>query len=291
MRVLVTGGSGLVGRYVVNGLAEVYLVEVVDIKALHRSDIPLHRVDVLDLPALVPLIKGFDVVVHLAGIPHPLNDPPEQVFRVNTLGTFNVLEASARNGVQQVIFMSSESTLGFAFYAQRHWPEFLPVDETHPLRPQDAYGLSKVAGELLCEGVTRKTGMQTICLRAPWIWVPEEKAFYRQLVEDYTKWHKNLWAFVHVSDVVQAVRLAIQQTHQLSGHDSFFISADENWTGKESRVLAQEYYPETRKIADSFRGAQSFISTEKARNALGFTPLYRAEDIFNTTVEPILFKG
>ena len=281
MKILVTGGSGLVGRSVVDELAKSHTVEALDLKPLHRSDIRFHRADVLDLPALLSVVKGFDVVVHLAGIPHPLNEPAERVFRVNTLGTFHMLEASARSGVKQFIFMSSESTLGFAFSTKRHWPDYIPIDERHPLRPQDAYGLSKVTGELLCAATTRKTGMQTICLRAPWIWAPEEKEFYKRLIDEYPQWYKNLWAFIHVSDVAQAIQLVLEKGSHLAEHDVFFLCAEQNWTGKDSRALLKEFYPETKTLAQDFQSSLSLISSAKARQAFGFSPKYKADDIFS----------
>lgn len=274
-----TGGSGLIGRYVVDELMQGHSVEVLDIKSPHRLDVVFHRVDILDFASVEQTVRGYDAVVHLAGIPHPLNDPAEKVFQVNTLGTFHLLEAAARNGIRKFVFLSSESTLGFAFCTTRMWPEYIPIDEQHPLRPQDPYGLSKVAGELLCAGYSRKTGMQTICLRPPWVWVPEEKAVYRQLIAEYPQWYKNLWAFIHVQDVARAIQLALEESN-VPTHDVYFICADENWTGQESRTLLGRFYPETKTIAEDFQGKQSLLSNAKAKRAFGFAPRYRAEDIF-----------
>ena len=280
MNVLVTGGSGMVGKYVVEELSKSHTVGVLDIRNPKTPHHTYHRADILSLAATTKAVKGYDVVVHLTGIPHPLNDPPEKVFQVNTLGTFNVLEACAQNGVRKFIFMSSESTLGFAFSKMRMWPEFVPITEKHPLRPQDAYGLSKVSSELLCSGYGRTYGLQTICLRAPWIWVPEKKEieFYKKLVAEYTKWPKNLWAYIHVLDVASAIALSIER--ELSEmHSAFFICADENWTGKESLRLLKKFYPETKHIASTFRGRASFISNRLARKKLGFVPRFTASDL------------
>ena len=280
MKILVTGASGLVGRYVVNELAREHTVEMLDIKAPRRYDLPFHPVNVLEGELVRDVVRGFDAVIHLAGIPHPLNDPPEKVFRVNTIGTYNILEACAVNGIEKVVFMSSESTLGFAFASIPMVPLYIPIDEQHPLLPQDPYGLSKVSCELLCGGFTRRVGMRTICLRAPWIWVPEEKEiqFYRQLISNYPQWYKNLWAYIHVEDVVQAIRLAL--TVKLpQRHGTFFICADENWTGQESRVLLNKYYPEVSDIRPDFSGMMSLISNKKAHDELGFSPKYSAKDL------------
>jgi nucleoside-diphosphate-sugar epimerase len=162
------------------------------------------------------------------------------------------------------------------------WPESLPIDEGHALRPQDPYGLSKVTCELICAGFSRRTGMQTICLRPPWVWVPEPKeiAFYRQLREEYPKWYKNLWAYIHVYDVAKAVRQCIE-SQNLPAHDSYFISAPETWVDVASRELAEQYFSETRTMTASFQGMSSFISCEKAKKAFGFSPLYSWQDVFS----------
>jgi UDP-glucose 4-epimerase len=280
MRILVTGGSGLIGRYVIDELTRSHDVENLDRRKPHRTDIPFHEVDLLDAAQAGSRIRGYDAVVHLAGIPHPLNDPAERVFRTNTLGTFNVLEACAANGIRKVVFMSSESVLGFAFSTTRMWPEYLQIDERHPQRPQDPYGLSKVCCEQLCQGFSRRTGMQTICLRPPWVWVPEpdEIKMYRQLRSEYQKWHKNVWAYIHVFDLAKAVRQCVEATN-LPDHDAFFVCASDNWTDAESRSLAMEYYPETKEILPGFTGNCSFISTTKARKSFGFSPGYSWRDI------------
>lgn len=280
MHILITGGSGLVGRYVVDALAKDNTVDVLDIRTPHRSELKHIRADVLDLSAVKKTVTGYDAVIHLAGIPHPLDNPADEVFRVNSIGTFNMLEACAENGIKQFVLMSSESTLGFAFALTRMVPLYLPIDEHHPLRPQDPYGLSKVTCELLCEGYSRRHGMSTVCLRAPWIWISEDKErkLYRQLVTEYSKWYKNLWAFIHVIDVAQAIANALKA--QLDNrHERFFITADHNWTGKDSRELASQFYPEITDYRSDFVGAASFISSDKAKRMLHFLPRMSVNDI------------
>jgi len=283
MRMLVTGGSGLVGRYVVDELASAHQVETLDLKKPRRTDLPFHQVDCLNETDVKRRVRGFDAVVHLAGIPHPLNDPPDKVFRTNALGTFNLLEACSANGIRKFIFISSESVLGFAFSTTRIWPEYLPIDELHPQRPQDPYGLSKVTCEALCLGFSRRTGMQTICLRPPWIWAPEpsEIGMYETLRVEYRKWSKNLWAYIHVYDVARAVRQCVESSG-LPVHDAYFVCAPETWTEVESRSLAEEFFPETETISPSLSGNRSFIRTEKARKAFGFSAAYSWRDILGT---------
>lgn len=280
MNILVTGGSGLVGKYIVDDLAKSHRVEILDLKRPQRADLSFHHVDILDYPSTEKALREYDAVVHMAGIPHPLNDPAEKVFRTNTMGTFNVLQACAINGIRKVIFLSSESTLGFVFSSSKMWPEYVPIDEEHPLRPEDPYGLSKLVGELLCRSFSQRSGIQTICLRPPWIWVPEpvETQRYRQLIAEYAKWSRNLWAYIHAFDVAQAVRLCLESA-TLPAHHCYFISAADTWTEVESRTLLAEYFPETKKIASDFSATASFISYKKAHDAFGFSPRFSWRDI------------
>ena len=280
MKVLVTGGSGLVGKYVVAELAaHGHAVSVLDLKP-PAERVPFVKADVLDLDAVMKAIEGFDAVVHMAGIPHPLNDPAEKVFTVNVNGTFNVLEAAARQGIRKVVFTSSESTLGFAFMKNSIAPVYIPIDEKHPLRPQDPYGLSKLLCEEMCRSYSSRYDIRTVCLREPWIWVPEgnERELYRKLVREYHEWKNNLWGFVHVGDAAAAHRLAVEKDLD-SLHEVFFITARENWTGIDSRILLGKFYPGVKNIAENFTGAASLFSCEKARRMLGYEPGHTVHDI------------
>jgi nucleoside-diphosphate-sugar epimerase len=284
MNLLVTGGSGLVGKYVVDLLSQAYKVSVLDIRE-PASPKPFYWVDIMNLPALVHAFShGFNAVVHMAGIPNPLNDPAEKVFAVNTVGTFNVLEAAARTGIKKIVFVSSESTLGFAFMTQPAAPCYIPIDEAHPLTPQDPYGLSKLLAEQICRSYSMRYGIQTVCLRPPWIWVPEEREIemYGNLVREYQKWSRNLWAYIHVLDFASSVLLALE-AKTLNYHEVFFVTAEENWTGKNSRELLQTYYPSVTRIAESFGGNDSLISSARAKAELGYVPRHTWKELVDPT--------
>lgn len=277
-KVLITGGSGLVGKYVARDLSADYEVAVAD-KKEPDFDVKFFKVDVTRGETFSTIGESFDVVLHLAGIPTPLNDPQELVFEVNTLGTFNTLQFAASREIKKVILASSESVLGFAFARQTHVPLYFPIDEQHPLEPQDAYGLSKVCAEEALKSFSRAYGIHTIALRFPWIWVPEDKErqMYRQLISDYPKWFKNLWAWVHVHDVSQAFGKAIEFKNE--DFDRFFIVADENWTGFPATELARKFYRDVQ-IVRSLDGPKSLISNDLARVVLRFSPSYKVADIF-----------
>ena len=280
MRILVTGGSGAVGRYVVEELLQAgHTVGVLDLVRPDGSATHYHPADVLDLSAVVQVMADYEAVVHVAGIPHPLNDPPKRVFDVNVNGTFNVLEAAAQTGVRRFVMTSSESTLGFAFAAHPMVPLRVPVDESHPTRPQDVYGLSKVVCEQMCQSYSARHGISTVCLRAPWIWLPEDahRPFYRTLVAEYGNWYKNLWAWIDARDCARAHRLAVE-SEPVAQHAAMFVTAKDNWTGLPSRELLQRFYPLSIAVAPELQGPQSLIRHALASSRLGYQPRFRVQD-------------
>lgn len=283
-RVVVTGGSGLVGRHIVRSLMESFDVVVLDLKSFPDRSISHRKVDVLNLDALVRAVEGCDAVIHLAGIPHPLNDPPDRVFHVNTVGTLNVLEACSTTGVGRVVFMSSESTLGIAFGEGKIEPDFVPIDETHTLRAQDPYGLSKMSAELICEAYSKKSQISVVSLRAPWIWVPDDKerARYGDLVKEYRTWRTSLWSHIHVLDVAAAIRCALDRPDDGACHRAYFISSQRNWTGKDTRELVREFFPGTKLLDPNRMGPYSLINAGLAERELQFTPKLDPLDILNT---------
>ncbi len=279
--ILVTGGSGLLGRYVVRALRDKYRVIVLD-KIPPEDSVEYHEGNVLDLPFLIEKTQGIDAIVHLAAIPHPLDHPAEEVINLNVMGTFNMLEAAARNNVRKFVFASSESTLGFAFAERKNHPDYVPVDEDHPLRPQDPYGMSKVLCEEMCKTYTRRYAMQTLCFRMPWIWVPEpeEQKLYRTLIDEYPNWYKNLWAFIHGMDAADAFALALEREYR-EEQRSWFITADDNWTGVASIKLVRKFFPETIIYKNRLPDTKSLIANYKAKTELGFRPRRTVNDVFN----------
>ncbi len=278
-KLLITGGSGLVGKYVAKDLSVDYEVAVAD-KQEPNFDVKFFKIDITRNETFKAIEGDFDAILHFAGIPTPLNDPEEVVFQVNTFGTFNTLQFASSKNVKKVILASSESTLGFAFARQAHNPYYFPIDEQHPLEPQDAYGLSKVCSEEILKSFSRGYGMHTVALRFPWIWVPEEKErqLYRRLISDYPNWYKNLWAWVHVHDVSQAMAKAIEI--KSDGFDRFFIAADENWTGYPAYELIRKFYKGVQTV-HSLEGPKSLISSDLARVVLRYSPKFSVSDIFD----------
>lgn len=279
MNLLVTGGSGNLGRYVVDELKGKHEVLVYDLKRPNQDYAKFIKGDILDIYALEKALKGIDAVIHLAAIPHPLSDPAEKVFNVNVQGTFNLLEACSRCKVKRVVMASSDSTLGFVFKVSPSLiPAYLPIDESHPLKPEDPYGLSKKIGEEICAYYTQRTGIETICLRICYVWFPHLKDAYRPLVYSPDKWWKTLWVYEDARDAARAFRLAVEA--EGIKHERIFICANDNGTNEESLKLVERYYPKVKKVnTEKLKGRASLISNEKAKEILDFSPNYSWEDL------------
>ena len=145
MRIVVTGGSGKAGRWVVRDLRErghdVLNVDLVRDSGPHGTTL---AVDLTDLGQCHDVIAGADAVVHLAAIPAPGLRPEGETFRNNILSTYNVFSAAAAHRVSRLVWASSETVLGLPFDTP---PLFAPIDETIEPRPETSYALAKLLGE------------------------------------------------------------------------------------------------------------------------------------------------
>jgi len=278
VKVLVTGGSGHLGRWTVEELRNDCEVTVIGRRVVAMPDsVRMIRADHTNLGQVYSVMAGMDAVVHLAAIRSPMLDTPEVVFGNNTMGTFNIAEAAGNLGVKKVIYSSSCSALGFAFGSKNIVPDYLPIDEDHPLRPQDPYGLSKWFGEEILEAATRRTGMTTIVMRIPIVLTPDNyaDAVPRVLAHPH---FPAIGAYVDARDFAQAVRLVLEND-QITGHHRFYIAAEDSL----SRVpLCESFplaYPGSEQVAASLTGTQSSVSIEKAKRMLGYQPRYSWRDI------------
>ncbi len=169
MNVLVTGGTGAVGHAAVSLLAgQGYSVTVVGRQ--EGLPVPAGRYvacDITDYESLESVIAGHDAIVHLAAYNSPVGVSGRDVFRVNSLGTFNVFEAAARLGVRRVVGASSINAVGY-FFGDRSVPlEYLPIDEAHAVLATDAYSFSKQSMEAIGSYFWERDRIASVMLRLP----------------------------------------------------------------------------------------------------------------------------
>ncbi|MBD3348286.1 MAG: NAD-dependent epimerase/dehydratase family protein, partial [Candidatus Eisenbacteria bacterium] len=243
MRILITGGSGLVGSRVVRLLSRSHEVLNLDLRAPPDTSASHLPGDILDRDTVRAAMNGIDAVVHAAAIPGPAFGVADDICLTNIEGTRRVALAAFDSGVGRFVNLSSESVLGFAFGEQKVQPMYLPVDEDHRLAPRDPYGRSKlVAEEALSD--CRPDDAVVVSLRPPWVWVPEEYARCRRLTRDPESWVGGLWAYVHGDDLARAVERAL--VHELApGHHCVYVVATDNGTIFRTRELIERYYSQT----------------------------------------------
>ena len=164
-RIMVTGGSGRLGSFVVDELLPDYQVTVLDLSP-PKQGVAFIEADIEVRASLAEAFTGIDAVIQLAALDMGVDAEEDRFFRVNVQGLWNVLEFAESAGVRRTVVCSSVSALNIS---RRHPPRYLPVDVDHPARPVHAYGISKLAGEVVAEAFSRRSAMEVFCLRPAFI--------------------------------------------------------------------------------------------------------------------------
>lgn len=192
-RVLVTGSAGQVGRAVTRELAGAGWT-------VRGFDLALGD-ELRDASAVHAAMDGCDAVVHAGAIAHDTAGTPADIAATNLLGTWHVLLAAEAHGVGRVVYFSSAQVFGCA--EGEGDPDYLPIDDQHPLRASRPYGMSKRLAEEMCDAWSARTGVPTVVLRP--VLILDDAGLAR-----VTPQQCELGAFVHVDDVATATALALR---------------------------------------------------------------------------------
>jgi UDP-glucose 4-epimerase len=291
--ILVTGGAGFVGATLVRRLvASGYRVRVIDNLStgdaahLDGVDAELVRGDIRDADALEGAIKGLDAVIHLAAAGSVIGSiaDPLANFEANVLGTFQVLDAARRAGVERTVQASTGGALiGDATP---------PVNEQSLPKPLSPYGASKLAGEGYAHAFAKAYGLRTVAVRfgnvyGPWC------ARKRGVINVYFEsLHDGVPLiiygdgtasrdYVHVSDIAQALQLALEKdvpggtvVHAASGVETTLTELADlcrKAAGKPDHPI--EYRPKR-----TGEVGRNFATFDLAKELLGYAPTVRRED-------------
>lgn len=277
MKVVITGSRGKVGRAAVRAFVDAgHDVLGVDLlrPAFDTGEPQVGRyqmADLTDAGSAYAVTAGADVVVHVAAIPQPTGNPAHVVFQTNLMSTFNMIEAAVQFGVKRFVNVSSESIVGNFFPQRPFLPDYAPVDEEHPLYPQDPYALSKSFGEQLMDAATRRSDIRAISIRPSTVHNEDNYASnLGKQVRDASVLTANLWSYIDVYDLADALVLAAQS--DLPGHEVFYIASPDNAGGHDFAAVLREYYGDQIELRPLDRVDASGISIAKARRLLGWNP-------------------
>lgn len=277
MTTAVTGARGLLGRHVVAALVERGReVRAVDTQPPLRNDVEWVRADLTDLGEAVQALRGAGKIVHAAAIPRPTGRTATDVFRTNVLAAFNVLEAATAWGIERLVNASSVSVLGLPFNPRPISIRYLPIDETHPLAPQEAYALSKVTAEQIVSAAVARSNLVAVSLRMPWIQTAE--SFFQEVAprrDDPATAAANLWAYIDARDAAEAFVAALDAP--LTGHVVAYVAAADTFMEEPTEELVREAYPDV-EWRGELPGHRSVIATDVARELLGFRPRFSWSD-------------
>ena len=276
-RVIVTGGTGKAGHWIVKHLVERgYDVVNVDVRLPAQ---PICRCLTADLTDLGQVIDAFSPhstgnrapyvgVIHMAAIPRPHMHPNSEVWRVNTLSTYNVLEACGLLGIRRVVLGSSESSYGICFANEFFEPKYLPVDEAHPQLPEDTYGLTKVVGEATAAMFHRRDGTQVLSYRIGNVLAPEDHASIKARFDHPEDRLRILWSYIDARDLAITCRLGIEKDGL--GCEPLIIAADDSSSNLPSRELVRRFLPGVKDIRSELEGRTALLSNRRAKELLGW---------------------
>jgi len=275
---VVTGATGDVGSWVCDRLADAG-TKVVGLDrekpAGTRSHLSVRQVDLRDAGETWESVHETDpdAVVHCAAISNPLDNPGTRVFENNTASTYNALVAAGRTDAE-VVWLSSQATYGALFAAHDWVPDYLPIDEDHPHRPQDPYGVSKVCSEEIAKMVARRYQVPVTTIRATTIHTPDAHRTRPPREDaslDSDDASGNFGSYVDVRDVARMVEAALAADRD--GYEAFLCVADENYLGPPTAEIVESICGALPERCD-LEGKESALSNAKARAELDWVPVH-----------------
>jgi nucleoside-diphosphate-sugar epimerase len=277
-KIVVTGGSGRLGQFVIRELlAHRYEVLSLDRVPPREKLCATWIADLRNAGDLFEAANGAYGVVHLGAYQAPNLAPDAETFSNNVTATYNLLRAAADLGVKKVVIASSTAAFGF-IYAKNLWaPDYLPLDESHPSKPQDSYGLSKVVGEQIADSIaTVHKDMTISSLRFPGVNFDLSYASFRDRWSNPETRASGFWSYIDARDAAIACRLALEVNFR--GHEVFIASAPNNCMTQPTLELIRNYLPQGAKIKQVSGTHWSCVDSAKAQRILGFKPSHVWQD-------------
>ena len=282
-RIMFTGGSGKAGRHVVDYLVrQGHQVLNIDAKPLDNPNVRTLITDITDSGQVFNAFSSYmglhefdpslraqpvDAVVHFAAIPRIMITPDNELFRINTMGTYNVIEAAVKLGIKKIVIASSETTYGLVFANEPRNPAYFPLDEDYDVDPMDSYALSKVINEKTARAFALRSGIDIYALRIGNVIEPHEYSLFPKWFADPGFRKRIAWSYIDARDLGQITHRAVE-TDGL-GYQVFNAVNDHTSSDIPSRELVDRFYKGV-PIKGEIEEFGTLLSNRKTKDVLGF---------------------
>lgn len=292
-RIIMTGGSGIAGKWVLAHLVEKGY-EVLNVDRVAMENPPFRtRTLITDLTdsgqvfnalsatttghifdqSIAP--KPIDCVIHFGAIPRGMIVPDCETFSNNLLSAFNVLDAAAKLGIKKVIIASSEAVYGIVFSEEYAKPAYFPLDEAYPCNPMDTYGTAKLMSEILAKSYHTRQGMDVYALRIGNVVDDDDYKEFPQHFKTPEFKRRICWSYIDVRDLANAVELAVEKDGL--GFVTMNVAADDVASDIPTAELLKRYYPDV-PLEHKMGEFESLLSNRKIKETLGWKPEHNWRD-------------